>query len=55
MAYCSELPSRLPVGTKFVIEDPCGGEDQNADDQPLSRISGRGVLSAAGAANPSPA
>jgi hypothetical protein len=28
MAYGSELPSRSPVGTKFVIEGRCGGEDQ---------------------------
>jgi hypothetical protein len=28
MAYRSELPSRFPVGTKFVIEGRRGGEGQ---------------------------
>jgi hypothetical protein len=28
MAYGSELPSRFPVGTKFVIEGRCGSEGQ---------------------------
>jgi hypothetical protein len=28
MAYSSKLPSRFPVGTKFVVESRCGGEDQ---------------------------
>jgi hypothetical protein len=27
MAYSSKLPSRFPVGTKFVVESRCG-EDQ---------------------------
>jgi hypothetical protein len=28
VAYGSELPSRSPVGTKFVIEGRCCGENQ---------------------------
>ena len=30
MAYGSKLPSRFPVGTKFVIEGRQGGEGQEA-------------------------
>jgi hypothetical protein len=28
MAYSNKLPSRFPVGTKFVIESRRGGKDQ---------------------------
>ena len=33
----NRLPSRFPVGTKFVIEGRRGGEGQSADEQVYSR------------------